>query len=63
LFDLLARGEWLPDDLVATMKQMTGFRNVLVHGYQTVDVAIVRDILEHRLGDLLDFVQAIRGRL
>jgi uncharacterized protein YutE (UPF0331/DUF86 family) len=39
------------------------FRNVLVQGYAGVDLAIVRDVVEHRLGDLLDFVAAIRGRV
>lgn len=28
-----------------------------------VDLAIVRDIVEHQLGDLLDFVAAIRARI
>jgi uncharacterized protein YutE (UPF0331/DUF86 family) len=45
------------------MKRMTGFRDVLVRGYQAVDLAIVRDILEHRLDDLLGFAATIRGRL
>ncbi|MBM3817511.1 MAG: DUF86 domain-containing protein [Acidimicrobiia bacterium] len=63
LFDLLARGGWLAADLVVTMKQMAGFRNVLVHGYQSVDLVIVRDIVEHRLDDLLRFVASVRARL
>ena len=63
LFDLLARRGWLDDDLATTMRRMVGFRNILVHGYDTVDVNIVRDVLEHRLDDLLAFVAAIRTRL
>ena len=39
---------------------MAGFRNVLVHGYVAVDLAIVRDVVEHHLGDLDAFVAAIR---
>ena len=43
---------------------MAGFRNVvLVRGYDTVDLAIVRDVLEHRLDDLLAFVHTIRPRV
>ncbi|MBK7395476.1 MAG: DUF86 domain-containing protein [Myxococcales bacterium] len=42
---------------------MAGFRNVLVHGYDDVDLAIVRDVVEHRLGDLEAFVAAVRRRL
>ena len=40
-----------------------GFRNVLVHGYLAVDSAIVRDVLERRLGDIEAFVQSVRERL
>ena len=42
---------------------MIGFRNILVHGYETVDLAIVRDVVEHRLGDFDEFVSLMRGRL
>ena len=63
LFDLLARAGWLDDELAETLRRMAGFRNVLVHGYATVNLEIVRDIVEHRLGDLERFVAAIRPRL
>jgi len=63
LFDLLARGGVISTQLAGTLKNMAGFRNILVHGYQDVDLAIVRDIVERRLDDLLAFVGVIRGRL
>ena len=63
LFDLLARGSVISTQLAGTLKNMAGFRNILVHGYQDVDLAIVRDIVEHRLDDLLAFVGVIRRRL
>jgi uncharacterized protein YutE (UPF0331/DUF86 family) len=63
LFEILGRHGWLDDPLVATLRDMAGFRNVLVHGYLAVDAKIVRDVLERRLGDLLDFVRAIRARI
>jgi uncharacterized protein YutE (UPF0331/DUF86 family) len=62
-FDVLARHGWLAADLAARMKRMVGFRNIVVHGYENIDLAIVKDIVEHKLGDLLDFVAAIRSRL
>jgi uncharacterized protein YutE (UPF0331/DUF86 family) len=63
LFDLLERGAWIEADLCARLRDMAGFRNVLVHGYQDVDVAIVRDVVENHLDDLLGFATAIRRRL
>jgi uncharacterized protein YutE (UPF0331/DUF86 family) len=63
LFDFLARTGWLSPRLTDTMHKMAGFRNVVVHGYQAVDKAVLVDIVRHRLGDLLDFVAAIRQRL
>lgn len=63
LFALLERNGWLNADLARTMSAMVGFRNVLVHGYDTVDLDILRDVVEHRLDDLLAYVGAIRSRL
>ena len=60
LFDLLARAGKLPADLAATLRDMAGFRNVIVHGYQDVDLAVVEDVLRNHLGDLLAFVAAVR---
>jgi uncharacterized protein YutE (UPF0331/DUF86 family) len=63
LFDLLERDGWLEAPLAATLRNMAGFRNVLVHGYDDVDLAVVRDVLGNRLGDLAAFIAAVRRRL
>ena len=42
---------------------MAGFRNILVHGYQEVDVTIVEDIVRNRLDDFGAFVAAVRKLL
>jgi uncharacterized protein YutE (UPF0331/DUF86 family) len=63
LFATLHRASILDDDLCARLVAMAGFRNILVHGYTSVDVAIVQDVLAHRLGDLDDFIVAIRDEL
>jgi uncharacterized protein YutE (UPF0331/DUF86 family) len=63
LFDLLERHGWIEPPLAATLRRMAGFRNILVHGYDTVDLGVVRDILEHRLDDLLAFASRVRARL
>ncbi len=63
LFDLLVRAGWLDDSLAAPLSRMAGFRNVLVHGYDDVDLAVVEDIVRHRLDDLLQFVTVVSRRL
>ena len=63
LFDLLARGGWLAIDQVPALRGMVGFRNVLVHEYDEVDLAVVRDVIDNHLGDLVAFVEAIREKM
>ncbi len=63
LFDRLAQHGWMSVDLAATMGRMAGFRNILVHGYGGLNLEVVRDLVEHRLADLLTFVTTIRARL
>ncbi len=63
LFDLLARDGWLESDLAESLRNMAGVRNVLVHGYDAVDLGIVEDVVRHNLGDLRAYADAIRRRL
>jgi len=63
LFALLARDGWIPADLQERLSAMAGFRNILVHGYDEVDLAIVADVLATRLGDLEALVDAVRRNL
>jgi uncharacterized protein YutE (UPF0331/DUF86 family) len=63
LFELLGRNGWIPEELVDPLRKMVGFRNILVHGYEIVDPAIVELVVREKLGDLLAFVAALRSRL
>ena len=63
LFEILVRNVWMPERLAEPLRRMVGFRNIAVHGYEVVDLAIVEDVVVYHLGDLLDFAQAIRERL
>jgi len=63
LFDLLTGAGWIGEDQRAVLRQMAGFRNLVVHGYMAVDLKVVRNILERHLDDLLEFVRIIRARL
>lgn len=63
LFDLLERAGWIDPALAGSLRDMAGFRNVLVHGYDTVDLAIVRDVVERHLDELLLFAATVRERV
>lgn len=63
LFRILAQAGWIEEELAARLERMAGFRNILVHGYQDVNLDVVEDVLRNRLSDLLDFVEAIRRRI
>ena len=63
LFDLLVKAGLVEPSLAATLRDMAGFRNVIVHGYQDVDLGVVEDVVRNHLDDLLAFVSSIRARL
>lgn len=63
LLDMLDRDGWVGGELTARLRDDAGLRNILVHGYTEVDLGILTDVLAHRLGDLDEFVRAIRARM
>jgi uncharacterized protein YutE (UPF0331/DUF86 family) len=63
LLELLVGAGWLESELGRRLRQAIGFRNVVVHGYTSVDLDILRDVLARGLDDLAGFVLAIRTRL
>jgi uncharacterized protein YutE (UPF0331/DUF86 family) len=63
VFRVLGRAGVVSADLTVRLEEMAGFRNVVVHLYQDVDLGIVRDVVENHLDDLLQFAAAIRRRL
>jgi len=54
-FFLLHRAGLISAATMEKMKGMVGFRNVLVHQYQQMDLSIMVDVIEHHLHDPLDF--------
>jgi uncharacterized protein YutE (UPF0331/DUF86 family) len=54
-FDLLAKAGIIPADMAKKLVGMVGFRNVLIHEYQRLDIAVMVDVIEHRLDDLVAF--------
>lgn len=58
-FRLLAINHIITRDLASRLEGMVGFRNVLVHEYQRLDINLMIEVIEHRLGDLLLLAESI----
>lgn len=59
VFTILNEEEIVPNDLLPTLLNMCGFRNLIVHDYARIDDAAVFGVLKHRLGDFDRFAQAV----
>ncbi len=60
-FSCLAREGVISPDLLPSLKGMVGFRNVLVHQYKDLDLAILEAVIERNLLDLLRFSREVMG--
>ena len=58
-FRLLADAHLIEPEHALRLQRMIGFRNIAVHQYQTLDIAIVEAILQRDLDDLLAYAQTI----
>lgn len=58
-FEMLQSAGWLDENLAQKLKSMVGFRNVAVHEYQSLNLEIVRVIVERHLQDFEDFLQRL----
>lgn len=58
---LLALGRLgiLPQEFAQRIADMAGFRNILVHDYLDVDMAVVKRILDEQLDDFKEFGQHV----
>jgi uncharacterized protein YutE (UPF0331/DUF86 family) len=59
LFEKLQQAEIITSSRKESLKQMKGFRNILVHEYGHVDDMIVYEILQNNLNDFDAFKQEI----
>lgn len=56
---LLERNALIEAEVSHKMQAMVGFRNIAVHDYQNLSLAVVRAILERHLDDFRDFTSAM----
>jgi uncharacterized protein YutE (UPF0331/DUF86 family) len=61
--DRLADAGILPAEFAARFRAVAGFRNVVVHGYLDVDVAVVHRLLNERLADFVEFARLVNDYL
>lgn len=59
VFTLLGRAGWIPEPSVDALKRMIGFRNIAVHQYQDLQIAIIINIIEHHLDEFLLFSKSV----
>ena len=58
-FDLLHSQSIIDDGIAKRMKAMVGFRNIAVHDYQTINIDILKKIVDIHLGDFTDYTKQI----
>jgi len=56
-FELLAQKHIISAQLSQKLQNMVGFRNIAIHEYQTLNLAIIVAIIETGLQDLVEFTQ------
>lgn len=49
----------IDQEMSARMKSMVGFRNIAVHDYQSIQIPVLKSILDHHLNDFEKYVQRI----
>ena len=59
LFDILKEHKVLDEKTTDIMRRMVGFRNIIVHEYDEVDLDKVHQILASRLDDFSSFMKQI----
>ncbi len=62
-FELLANHHVIDESLAEQLMAMVGFRNIAVHEYQKLDLAILQSIIEKNLADLKAFTRQVLALL
>ncbi len=63
VFALLEQAGIIDAPLADRLKKMVGFRNIAVHDYQTLHMAVVIEVITKRLDDLLTFAHIVHRDL
>lgn len=63
VFTLLATADFVPADLADSLKKMIGFRNIAVHEYQRLQLAVTEHVILYRLQDFRQLCQILLGQV
>ncbi|QCH26529.1 type VII toxin-antitoxin system HepT family RNase toxin [Clostridium tyrobutyricum] len=58
-FEILFNNKIIDENVMRELKSMVGFRNIAVHDYQTVNLDIVKAVIENHIDDLKKFSSSI----
>lgn len=58
-FDLLFHKGFISKVSADNLKSMVGFRNILVHEYQQLDIGIMTDVVENHLDQILEYTNEV----
>jgi uncharacterized protein YutE (UPF0331/DUF86 family) len=59
VFVLLQEAQLIDSELSQNLQRMVGFRNIIVHNYQELNLELVRNLIEKRLVDFELFTAAM----
>lgn len=62
-FQLLTDAGMLPAQLSSNLKKMIGLRNIAVHDYRELNIAIVESVINNHLVDFEQFIKVIKKLL
>jgi uncharacterized protein YutE (UPF0331/DUF86 family) len=63
IFIILHEEEIISSSLKQKLVKMAGFRNLLVHGYTTINRKLIYGIIQNNLDDFVEFVKQIANYL
>jgi len=50
----------LPKEFADNFKKMSGFRNILVHEYDIIDLSVVQKVMNDELNDFKEFIKYVQ---
>lgn len=58
-FEVLNNNKIIDDKLCGNLKAMVGFRNIVVHDYQSINIKVVQSIISNNLNDFYNYIYCI----